>query len=120
MDVILIGTSYTLSDREHDLVVYRIRPCLKIGTVNPNDIRNVFVTVAKISPKGSRLLWTIRFEGGEPALCLDRIEQDRDTVLPCYGKHVIYPPKVRGVRRRNITGNCKWRNTVKCGSIRIA
>src|SRR6516162_10243126 len=97
MDVVRIVAFYALRDRQHDGVVDGVAPRLEIVAVHPDDIRNISVAIAEVSPKSLRFLWAVRFEGGEPAVRLDRVKQQSDAVCCRYLQHVIDPLKVLGV-----------------------
>ena len=63
-----------------------------------DDIRNILVAISEVPPKSRGFLGTIRLEGSEPAVGLDRIQQQRDAMLCRDLEHIVDPLKIGGVR----------------------
>jgi hypothetical protein len=100
MDVVWIGAPYPARHRQHDGIVARIRPRLKVIGIHPDDVRNILKAMTKVSTKGLRLVSAIRLEGGEPADGFDRIQQNRNAMRRCNSKHLIDALEVQGLGSR--------------------
>ena len=78
MDVVWIDLLYSVRDRQHDRVIAIIRPCLKVITIHPDDIRNIFAMTSLLERFKMKV---VSAENGKEGIQMLLDQPDVDIVL---------------------------------------
>ena len=120
--MVLVAVLDATSDGGHNRVISRIGPCLKVIARNPNDIREVLISLAKVPPIASATICAVRECYTGPITRLERVQQQLDTVRGGHPNDRIHVPEIRLVRRCqiiNVSGEfvCKRKYAIQQAAI---